>query len=64
MLDGSVMGWCCGCVGTSLLQRRRCDVAFKETDEGWRSGSLPLQAQMSEKKEACDRGILEQRGRE
>lgn len=64
MLDGSIMGCWCGCVSTSLLQSRPCDVGFKETDEGWRSGSLPSQAQMSEKKEVCDRGILEQRGRE
>lgn len=61
-LDGSIMGRGCGCVSTSLLRSRPCDVGFKETDEGWRCGSLPLQAQMSEKKGVCDRGMLEKSG--
>lgn len=64
MLDSSIMGWCCGCVSTRLLQSHPCDAGFKETDEGWRSGSVPSQAQMSEKKEVCDRGMLERRRRE
>lgn len=63
MLDGSIMGQGRAGVSTPPLQRRPSDVGFKEADEGWRSGSPPSQAQMSEKKEVCDRGILEQGGR-
>lgn len=33
MLDSSVMGWCCGCVSTSLLERDLYDVPFMGTDE-------------------------------
>lgn len=32
-LDSSVMGWCCGCVSTSLLERDLYDVPFMGTDE-------------------------------
>ena len=32
-LDSSVMGWCCGCVSTPLLERDLYDVPFMATDE-------------------------------
>lgn len=64
MLDGSVMGRGCGGASTRLQQSRACDAGFRETDEGRRSRSPPLQAQMPGRKEVCDRGIQEQPGSE